>query len=123
MKPFDLEKALAGEPVVTRDGNPVTQLIKFEAKEERDGYVLYGVVNNKIFTFLDSGKYDRTFESHCFDLFMAEPERWVNVYFNERINKFWKSAFYNSEKFAKEVADGNAYYQATIKIKDYKHEN
>jgi hypothetical protein len=66
MKPFDLEKALAGEPVVTRDGRPVTQLIKFEAIVE-DGYVIYGVVNNKIFNFLDSGKYDRTFESHCFD--------------------------------------------------------
>jgi hypothetical protein len=113
---------LAGEPVVTRDGNPVTQLIKFEAIVE-DGYLLYGVVNNKIRNFLESGKYDKTFESHSLDLFMAEPERWVNVYFNERINKFWKSAFYNSEKFAKEVADGNAYYQATIKLKDYKHEN
>jgi hypothetical protein len=122
MKPFDLEKALAGEPVVTRDGNPVTQLIKFEAIVE-DGYLLYGVVNNKIRNFLESGKYDKTFESHSLDLFMAEPERWVNVYFNERINKFWKSTFYNSEKFAKEVADGNAYYQATIKIKDSKHEN
>jgi len=122
MKPFDLEKALAGEPVVTRDGRPVTQLIKFEAIVE-DGYVIYGVVNNKIFNFLDSGKYDRTFESHCFDLFMAEPERWVNVYYDERINKFWKSAFYNNEKFAKEVANGNAYYQATIQIKDSKHEN
>jgi hypothetical protein len=122
MKPFDLEKALAGELVVTRDGNPVTQLIKFEAIVE-DGYLLYGVVNNKIRNFLESGKYDKTFESHSLDLFMAEPERWVNVYFNERINKFWKSAFYNSEKFAKEVADGNAYYQATIKLKDYKHEN
>jgi hypothetical protein len=122
MKPFDLEKALAGEPVVTRDGNPVTQLIKFEAIVE-DGYLLYGVVNNKIRNFLESGKYDKTFESHSLDLFMAEPERWVNVYFNERINKFWKSTFYNSEKFAKEVADGNAYYQATIKIKDSKDEN
>jgi hypothetical protein len=122
MKPFDLEKALAGELVVTRDGNPVTQLIKFEAIVE-DGYLLYGVVNNKIRNFLESGKYDKTFESHSLDLFMAEPERWVNVYFNERINKFWKSAFYNSEKFAKEVADGNAYYQATIKIKDSKDEN
>ncbi len=122
MKPFNLEKALAGEPVITRDGRPVTQLIKFEAIVE-DGYVIYGVVNNKIFNFLDSGKYDRTFESHCFDLFMAEPERWVNVYYDERINKFWKSAFYNNEKFAKEVADGNAYYQATIQIKDSKDEN
>ena len=122
MKPFDLEKALAGEPVVTKDGNPVTQLIKFEAKEEDNGYVLYGVVNNKIRNFLDSGKYDRTFESHPFDLFMAEPERWVNVYYNESANQFWKSDFYKTEATAKEMAECNGYYQATIKLKDYKHE-
>lgn len=29
MKPFDLQKALAGAPVVTRDGNKVLQLHRF----------------------------------------------------------------------------------------------
>ena len=123
MKPFDLEKALAGELVVTRDGNPVTQLIKFEAKEERDGYVLYGVVNNKIFTFLDSGKYDRTFESHCFDLFMAEPERWINIHFDPKDGHIFYGVVYQSETDALKDKDKMSHYQATIKIKDSKHEN
>lgn len=30
LKPFDLEKALAGEPVVTRQGEEVTQLTLFK---------------------------------------------------------------------------------------------
>jgi len=30
MKPFSLEEALAGAPVQTRDGRPVTQLVKFD---------------------------------------------------------------------------------------------
>ena len=123
MKPFNLEKALAGEPVVTREGNPVTQLIKFEAKEERDGYVLYGVVNNKIFTFLDSGKYDRTFESHCFDLFMAEPERWINIHFDPKDGHIFYGVVYQSETDALKDKDKMSHYQATIKLKDYKHEN
>ena len=30
MKPFNLEAALAGHPVQTRDGRPVAQLVKFD---------------------------------------------------------------------------------------------
>ena len=122
MKPFDLEKALAGEPVVTKDGNPVTQLIKFEVTEG-DGYVLYGVVNNKIRNFLDSGKYDRTFESHPFDLFMAEPERWINIHFDPKNGHIFYGVVYQSEKDALQDLDKMIHYQATIKLKDYKDEN
>jgi hypothetical protein len=32
MKPFNLEEALAGKPVVTRSGDPVTQIVKFDLK-------------------------------------------------------------------------------------------
>jgi hypothetical protein len=121
MKPFDLKKALAGEPVVTKDGRPVSQLIKFEALVE-DGYVLYGVVNNKILNFLDSGKYDRTFESHSLDLFMAEPERWVNIHFDPKDGHIFYGVVYQSETDALQDKDKMSYYQATIKLKDYKHE-
>ena len=121
MKPFDLEKALAGEPVVTKDGNPVTQLIKFEVTEG-DGYVLYGVVNNKIRNFLDSGKYDKTFESHPFDLFMAEPERWINIHFDPKDGHIFYGVVYQSEKDALQDKDKMSHYQATIKLKDYKDE-
>ena len=121
MKPFDLKKALAGEPVVTKDGRPVSQLIKFEALVE-DGYVLYGVVNNKILNFLDSGKYDRTFESHSLDLFMAEPERWVNIHFDPKDGHIFYGVVYQSENDALKDKDKMPNYQATIKLKDYKHE-
>lgn len=42
MKPFDLEKALAGERVVTRDGDEVTQITKFDLI--RSEYFIRGVV-------------------------------------------------------------------------------
>ena len=34
MKPFDLEKALNGAPVITRDGREVTQLHLFDVAEK-----------------------------------------------------------------------------------------
>lgn len=43
MKPFDLEAALAGAPVVTWDGRQVKQLTKFNTTYRE--HVLYGVVD------------------------------------------------------------------------------
>lgn len=43
MKPFNLEKALAGAPVVTRDGKEVTQLHWFELGAH--AYPLFGVIH------------------------------------------------------------------------------
>jgi hypothetical protein len=40
LEKFDLERALAGEPVITRLGKEVTQLVKFEA--DRQVYPLMG---------------------------------------------------------------------------------
>ena len=44
MKPFNLEAALRGEKVVTRDGREVTQLTHFKGLDQ---YPLYGVIENK----------------------------------------------------------------------------
>lgn len=44
MKPFNLERALAGDAVITRDGREVTQLVKFDVESK---YKLFGVVSKK----------------------------------------------------------------------------
>ena len=77
MKPFDLEKALAGAPVVTRDGREVTQLHLFDLKEH--GYPLHGVINGKeggqsVECFIENGKWRRSGESE-FDLFMKTEKK------------------------------------------------
>lgn len=46
MKPFDLEKAKAGKPVVTRDGRPV-RIICFNMVDNNGGYPLVALVCNK----------------------------------------------------------------------------
>lgn len=76
MKPFNLEAALAGARVIIRDGSEVTQLTLFDMV--RDGYVLYGVLNYEIHSWLANGKYYRIDESNN-DLFMASNTKsiWV----------------------------------------------
>lgn len=113
MKPFDLEKALAGEPVVTRDGNPVTQVTKFDCDS---AYPLRAVIDGKIISFTTNGNTNVSIE-HEHDLFMAEPERWVNVYWNEEKQNAYCGFHHSSEAEAKANINNPNYYQTTIKLK------
>ena len=81
MKPFDLQKALDGEPVVMRDGRKVTQLHVF--MDVDDKYCVAGVVNGRVHAWTKGGSFCS--HQHDFDLFMAEKkkvkrEAWVNMY-------------------------------------------
>jgi hypothetical protein len=77
-KPFDLERALAGDPVVTRHGKSVTQLKKFDI---RGRCVLLGVFDGQLASWLENGCYYSSGE-WPYDLFMAPKKRtvWVNLY-------------------------------------------
>lgn len=83
MKPFDLEKALAGDKVVTRDGREVTQLHVFDIATPANN--LFGVLDGKIMRYRDSGTYLNT-QGSVNDLFMASTKheewgyRWLNEY-------------------------------------------
>lgn len=116
MKPFDLEKALAGEPVVTRDGRPVTQVTRFDVNNER--YCIAAVVDSNIETFSIDGKFRIEYPS-IYDLFMApktvKKEGWINLYRSdsEEIAAFTGNA-YNTKEAAEEVASPKCI--ATVKI-------
>ena len=73
---FDLEKALAGAKVVTRDGREVTQLHLFETNGK---HPLMGVVDDSLCGFTKKGVFDRDTTQSTYDLFMAPVERseWV----------------------------------------------
>ena len=68
MKPFDLEKALAGEPVITLGGEAVTDLHLFDVAIT---YPLYGVVEGTVISFTKEGIYDEGLPEHYYTLFMA----------------------------------------------------
>lgn len=82
MKPFDLEKALAGEPVVTRDGQPVK--IGAYNKDVAPNCQLVGWINGGCYTWYSNGIFDSTLYESRNDLFMAtktvKKEGWVNLH-------------------------------------------
>lgn len=84
LKPFDLQKALAGDPVVTRDGRKVLKVAHFP---ECAGWeVAVHIEGDKNLTAMpQSGRYlagrGKAGDSE-YDLFMAPKQRevWVNIY-------------------------------------------
>lgn len=71
MKPFNKEEALAGKPVVTRGGEPVTELKFFNGGD----YKLAGVVKGSLETWAESGKFVDGASVSNWDLFMATTKR------------------------------------------------
>lgn len=79
MKPFDLEAAKRGEPIVTRGG----EAAKFIAHvpDADIGFRVVVMLDGVIECYCDDGSYILSSKSTC-DLFMAPRKRtvWVNVY-------------------------------------------
>ena len=84
MKPFDLEKAKAGAPVITRNGC-TARIICFDRADD-DGYSLVALLQldkgiERVTTHTDQGRYCKE-PGNDYDLFMAPVKRegWVNIY-------------------------------------------
>lgn len=108
MKPFNLEQALAGKPVVTRDGRPVTQLHLFKVDNP---FPLCGLTeNNRIHQWSENGKQFLEGDN-AGDLFMASEKKsgWINIY-----PMCCSPSFYSSKKEA--IAKSNNSLVKTIYI-------
>jgi len=70
MKKFNLEKALAGKPVVTRNGKKITELHLFKSAELIQP--LYGIIegDEDVLAWTRNGIYNPTKDTF-WDLFMA----------------------------------------------------
>lgn len=84
MKPFDLAKAKAGAPVITRNGC-TARIICFDRADD-DGYSLVALLQldkgiERVTTHTDQGRYCKE-PGNDYDLFMAPVKRegWVNIY-------------------------------------------
>jgi hypothetical protein len=81
MKPFDLDAALSGAPVVTRDGREVTQLTKFDV---RGLWSLIGVIDREIhrWTVYGTSSYPEAAGEGINTLLMAPVKKtgWVARY-------------------------------------------
>lgn len=98
MKPFNLEEAMAGKPVQTRDGREVSQLKFFE---DVNLNFIVGVVSKNIWTWNMKGQCDALRGESDKDLFMATGKKsiWVNVY-QDSNGKMWVGNYHNSKKEA-----------------------
>jgi hypothetical protein len=114
MEKFNLERALAGEPVCTRDGREVTQLTYF--RETEDLFSVGAVLDKEVYLWQANGRFLQTKEDSK-DLFIKPKENaiWINVYKNENGFLYTMGLDYSSEELAKKSADKDAYFK-TIKI-------
>ena len=102
MKPFNLEAAKAGAPLVTRDGRPA----KFIAHvgEAQPSQRLVVLIDGGVYTKFESGGYSKN-PAHVssYDLFMAPVKRtvWVNLYTQHA------AIWHDTEKEANDSTRGN----------------
>ena len=102
MKPFDLQAAKAGAPIVTRDGRPA----KFIAHvaEAHPNQRLLVLVGGAVCRHFEEGRCMLNPDSESpYDLFMAPVKRtvWVNLY------EYGKAIWHDTEKIAERQAGRN----------------
>ena len=120
MKPFNVKQALDGTPVVNKLGYKVTDF-KYSNIADQKGFCLIGLVHDpegvEFQTFKITGEFCKHNYESVNDLFMAEPETWINVYYSKVQDKIWNSVKYTSELEAKEnIINSNSTYLTTVKI-------
>ena len=74
MKPFNLQKALDGERVVTRGGVRISELYYCKTASPEDEYPVIAVVDGHVKNFNVNGDYLSDEEGDEHDLFMEEVE-------------------------------------------------
>ncbi|MGN6703579.1 MAG: hypothetical protein ACTHKB_11525 [Burkholderiaceae bacterium] len=112
MKPFDLQKSLAGAPVITRYGEPVTDIRHHPSGRK---YSVSGVIDGSIDTFTESGKFREQEAESMFDLFMAPVKRkiFVNVYRGTG-GKMCAGAVHDSEEAAARANISSVTFVSTL---------
>lgn len=120
MKPFDLEKAIVGKPVVTRNGYPVRIL----CTDRRDPTFSMNIVAliktpalDEVMIYDKCGSCRLDIESE-YDLFMApeKKEGWVNLYVTKNGFAEVDAVIYESEKKAQLNKDADKQCISTVKI-------
>lgn len=81
MKEFNLDRALAGEPVVTRNGKCVSEIHHFLTATPE--HQVAAIIEGDLFSFHCSGRFLSS-EADEMDLFMApvKKQEWANIYYH-----------------------------------------
>lgn len=124
MKPFDLEKAKAGEPVQTKNGFPV-KILFFDAKND---YPIVALITNQagedlVESYTLQGTFYETSESDQ-DLRMVskvwKPKVDIAIFREKLQTNYWLLAyvyeFYGTYEFKPAEANGYVYYSNARKM-------
>jgi hypothetical protein len=116
LKEFNLEKALNGTKVFTRNGRQVTEIHQFKTK--RGANTVVGVIDGCLYEWYESGVWDSTGKT-TYDLFIL-PEvvcKYQNIYYDSKDNRMWTGGkIYNTKQEALNSVGQSMYYIKTIKI-------
>lgn len=86
MKPFDLQKAMAGEPVVTRDGREVLDLHYFKEAGDDGQCIAYHAKDSPLRATYISGNCFKNGDHSDGDLFMAPKTEKLTIYVSKHKN-------------------------------------
>lgn len=118
MKPFNLERAIAGDPVQTKNGKPVSQLTAFNCI---DKYNVIGVVDGEIDSWDEWGNSLLLVEPENYQLVMSSVKKtgWVNICWvryegNESYTNYMGSTIFTSLESA--LANKPQNWVAAVKI-------
>ncbi|HDR9003039.1 TPA: hypothetical protein QDA99_006598 [Burkholderia vietnamiensis] len=112
MKPFDLEAAKRGEPIVTRDGRSVVFVAHDPSFTETHRVIVRVEGTGSPRCYLESGAYYKG-DTNDLDLFMAPRKRTVYVNVYDQANPLGESqgnfaVWHESEAVARKHADKSA---------------
>lgn len=112
MRKFNLELALQGAPVITRDGQDAYII---DAKEVNNGVVIAGWVGDGVVSWDENGTHAKNRESFL-DLFLAGKEKYyVNIYKDD--NGLWASEhMYETHETAVAMGEDTPYFYDTIMV-------
>lgn len=102
MKQFDLQAALNGAPVVTRNGEKVSQLFHATALGMEENLLV--IINGRGYFYYESGRYSNHGESPL-DLIMAPTKR----VFYQNIYRSFTGAYCGSGALFMSEAEAHAY--------------
>ena len=120
MRPFDLEKALAGEPVITREGLEVTELYLAKTATNNTRRLI-AVTEGALRHYSEDGKWQFDKGDNPNDLFMAPVKRqaWTNVFQTPSGAIFTSGGCYDSNEKAEKAIMGAEHYVKTMLIHEW----
>lgn len=86
MKPFDLNKAMEGEPVVTRDGREVLDIHYFKDADNDGQCIVYHAKDSPLRATYIAGNCFKNGDHSVCDLFMAPKTEKLTIYVSKHKN-------------------------------------